>query len=91
MSGRRGYLVLAADTLTFTYSRWFRLRAWSLERERITSVALHRRTLLLVLEVHYRNARQQPHTVRFVFTRDREPLVARFAEQVAVNEPRRAT
>lgn len=86
MSGRRGYLVLVADTLTFTYSRWFRLRAWSLERERITSVALHRRTLLLVLEVHYRNERQQPHTVRFVFTRDREPLVARFAEQVAVSE-----
>lgn len=83
-SGRRGYLSLTDTQLVFTYTRWFRVRPWSLERERITSVTRRQRPLLELLEVAYRDERQAPRVVRFVFTRDREPLVDRFVQGVGV-------
>lgn len=86
-NGRRGYLVLVDGDLAFTYSAWFRRRVWQITQSRILSVAVLRRVLVDVLEVHYHDERQKPATVRFVFTKDRKLLVERFAQRLGGSLP----
>jgi hypothetical protein len=76
--GRYGYLALLGDYMAFTYTRWFRVRAWRLPREQIREVRLRRGLLLLVLEIAYSDG-ARARLARFAFTADRAPL----AEQLA--------
>ncbi|HNQ77700.1 MAG TPA: DUF4126 domain-containing protein [Acidobacteriota bacterium] len=73
--GRRGFLSVFPGKMVFTYRKWFRDRAWTLLKADIEGAYIRRRLLVDVLEVHYLNAKGKKKTARFVFYKDRSPLL----------------
>lgn len=73
---RNGFILLLRDYLMFSYDRWGRSRIWKILRERILAVYLRRRTLLDVLEIHYRDDQNRSHMARFIFLKDRSNSAA---------------
>ena len=82
-NGRPGYLGIVNGDLFFTYDRRFGSRAWRASTERILSAYRKSRTLMDVLEVHYRGRTNRSRVARFVFLKDRLPLVEQLAERLS--------
>lgn len=82
--GRRGFLSAFPDRIVFTYRKWFRDRVWLLAKKDIKGAYIRRRLLVDVLEVHYLNAKNKERTARFVFFKDRSPLMERIGEELGV-------
>ncbi len=84
--GRSGFVSLVGDTLFFTYDGWLRSRVQSLALAQIDAVVVRSRPLLDVVEMRLAPPRARAgdkhRLVRFVFTRDRAPLVARLVAAV---------
>lgn len=82
--GRRGYLSLAGDgkRLWFTYRRRSTIEVWNLEMHRVISASVRQRLLLLILELVYNDEKQRTSVARFVFTKDRAPLVNQFVARL---------
>jgi hypothetical protein len=81
-NGRQGYLSLLENRLVFTYSRWFRVRTWQTDTQHMGAITIRQRALVTVLEITCYDERQKPRLVRFVFTRDRLPLVEQVVEML---------
>ena len=81
-NGRVGYLGIVNDDLFFTYDRKFGSRAWKASTARIMSAYWRRRTLMDILEVHYKGRANRPRVARFVFMKDRLPLVEQLADRL---------
>ncbi|HEY9077594.1 MAG TPA: DUF4126 domain-containing protein [Anaerolineaceae bacterium] len=82
-SGRKGYLSLFPDEITYIYQTIFGLKLWRLPKSQISAVYLNRKFLVDVLEVHYKDKKSKNKIARFVFMKDRTPLAERLAGQVA--------
>jgi hypothetical protein len=81
-SGRYGYLSLLGDTLAFTYNRWFRSQCWQLSLQRVEAIHIRERVLVTTLEIEYHDEREKIRQARFIFTKDRAPLVARMVQHI---------
>jgi hypothetical protein len=74
--GRKGYLSVFPGKISFTYSAWFGNRLWELQLKDIRGSYIGNRLLVDVLEIHYLNAGSREKTCRFIFFKDRSPLLA---------------
>jgi len=75
-NGRSGYLSLSGAQVCFSYHSWFhRARVWCIERRHIVQMTLKRGIVMDVLEMACDEGGKEHRPVRFVFTRDRSPLV----------------
>lgn len=82
-NGRRGFLSLVQAQLCFTYEGWFhRHRLWHTGWQQIVATTLKRGLLMDVLEVECAESPGKTRLVRFVFTKDRAPLVQQFATRL---------
>lgn len=84
-NGRSGYASLAGARLYFTYKRWFRLRVWRLETQRIESIRVRQRVLVCMLDISYRDERQKQRTAHLVFLQDRLPLLEQLADRLSAH------
>jgi hypothetical protein len=83
VGGRSGFLSLSGDTLSFTFDKWFSPRLWALRREEIKASYVRRKILVDMLEVHYDDAKGKARLSRFVFLKDRSPLLDQITRTIA--------
>jgi hypothetical protein len=89
--GRKGYLAVLPLGLAFTFSKWFGLRhgAWKLDKGNINAAYIRRRLLVDVLEVHYKNGKGKAKICRFVFFKDRAPLLEKIGKLAGVKQDKK--
>ncbi|MBI5528293.1 MAG: DUF4126 domain-containing protein [Deltaproteobacteria bacterium] len=81
--GRSGYLSLSDGVLSFTFDKWFSPRIWSLSRQEIKASYVRRKILIDMIEVHYDDKKGRARLARFVFLKDRAPLLDQIAQKIA--------
>jgi len=81
--GRDGYISYEDNKLFFTYNKWFRPRLWHISKERIGSSYFRQQLLVDVIEIIYKGEKDKERKVRFVFLKDRSPLVERLASKLS--------
>ncbi len=79
VSGYSGYAGVSGDAFAFTFEKWWKHQLWQVKLDQVKHVYVRSQMLVDVLEIHYQE-REQLRVARFVFLRDRAPLV----EQLAV-------
>lgn len=73
--GRKGYLCVFPGKISFTYKKWFGSRKWEMDLDKIRGAYIRNRLLVDVLEVHYEGRGAKEKVCRFVFFKDRAPLL----------------
>lgn len=79
--GQAGYLCLDEEALAFTYRGWLGNKAWRIERSQVLAAYVRQRFFFDQLELHFR-AGKRMKKVRFIFLKDRTPLLELFARQL---------
>ncbi|HQL38049.1 MAG TPA: DUF4126 domain-containing protein [Anaerolineaceae bacterium] len=87
-NGRNGYLSIQGSELAFTYESWGRSHAWRMPVANLAAAYLRHRLFVDVLELHSAAGSGKPKVFRFVFLKDRMPLVDAFAERLNATETR---
>ncbi len=87
-NGRNGFLSIQGDDILFTYEAWGRGRVWRLPRAEMAAAYLRHRLFVEVLELHTVPKKGRSKSIRFVFLKDRLPLVDAFAERLNATSTR---
>lgn len=84
--GRIGYVSISDDTLSFTYTKWFRHRKWSIGLAEIAAAYVRGGWLVDRVELHFSDAKGKSRLVRFIFTKDRKALFEAISERVGAKD-----
>ena len=84
--GRSGFLSYRERALSFTFDKWWSTRLFTVDQASIKAAYVRRRILVDILEVHYEDQRLKPRIARFVFLKDRAPLLDRLAAAVGARK-----
>jgi len=88
--GRRGYLSLFPRKVAFTYEKWFRSRNWEVGFDEFKGAYLRNGLLVDLLELHYKSAKGKEKVARFVFFKDRSPLLNKICVRLGITEDAQA-